>query len=65
MSEKFKLNNTNNTVSVTDNDANAVLFSVECENEEDSKYLENELYNIIYLLNEQNKVLKKEGYTIP
>lgn len=52
MSEKFKLNNTNNTVSVTDNDVNAVLFSVECENEEDSKYLENELYNIIYLLNE-------------
>lgn len=65
MSEKFKLNNTNNTVSVTDNDVNAVLFSVECENEEDSKYLENELNTVVRLLNEQNKVLKKEGYEIP
>jgi len=66
MTKKFLITNVNNEVSLLDTEEdNLILFNVTCKNNEDSKYIENELNTVVRLLNEQNKVLNEMGYQIP
>lgn len=66
MAKKFLITNVNNEVSLLDTEEdNLLLFNIICKNSEDSKYIENELNNVVQLLNEQNKILNEMGYQIP
>ena len=66
MTEKFLITNINNEVNLIDTEEdNLILFNVVCRNNENSKYIENELKTVVQLLNEQNEILKEMGYQIP
>lgn len=68
MKERYILVNYNNEVSILDTqnedlekNETALLFSLDLCDEEGANYIEYELEQIVRILNEQNKIIKKYG----
>ena len=65
MRERFVIVNNSYDVSVLDTESeNALLLSLDCESRNDASYIKNELKSIIYILNEQDNVLKKNNINL-